>query len=86
MPFDKVTFGKPFLTDKEAFDIAAYVNNDEMHKRPSPKSFDYPHLEEKAIDYDHPPFADSFSVAQHKYGPYQPIVDYWKKKGLKPIY
>lgn len=86
MPYDKVTPGKPFLSDKEAMDIAAFVNNDKIHSRPNPKSFDYPHIAEKAIDYDHGPFADTFSVAQHKFGPYQPIIDYWKAKGLKPIY
>lgn len=86
MPYDKVMVDKPFLTDEQALDIAAYVNDDALHKRPDPKTFDYPHAEEKAIDYDRAPFADTFSVAQHKYGPYQPIIDYWKKQGKKPSY
>jgi len=86
MPYDKVMVGKPFLTDEQALDIAAYVNDDAMHKRPNPKTFDYPYAAEKAIDYDKPPFFDTFSVAQHKFGPYQPIVDFWKEKGVKPIY
>ena len=84
MPFDKAMPGKPFLTDQQALDIAAFVNNDEIHKRPNPKSFDYPHPTEKAIDYDKPPFADTFSVAQHKFGPFKPIISYWKEKGMKP--
>jgi cytochrome c len=86
MPYDKVMVGKPFLTDEQALDIAAYVNNDAMHKRPNPKTFDYPYAAEKAIDYDKAPFIDTFSVVQHKLGPYQPIIDFWKEKGLKPIY
>ena len=86
MPYDKTADGKIFLTDEEALDIAAYVNDDDLHKRPNPKSFDYPHIEEKAIDYDRAPFIDTFSVAQHKYGPYKPIIDFWKNKGLKPVY
>ncbi|MGN6402545.1 MAG: c-type cytochrome [Flavisolibacter sp.] len=86
MPFDKATWNKPYLTDEQALDIAAFVNNDELHQRPSPKSFDYPHPEEKSIDYDKGPFADSFSEAQHKYGPYKPIVDYWKGKGMHASY
>ncbi|WP_199417062.1 c-type cytochrome [Chitinophaga silvatica] len=86
MPYDKVKPGVAFLTDQEAMDIAAFVNNDEIHPRPNPKSFDYPHIEEKAIDYDHGPFKDSFSVAQHKYGPYQPIIDFYKNNGLKAVY
>ena len=86
MPYDKVLPGKPFLSDEQALDIAAYINNDQLHPRPDPKSFDYPHIEEKALDYDRGPFADTFSVANHKYGPYKPIIDYWKKKGVKPAY
>ncbi|MFT3932879.1 MAG: c-type cytochrome [Chitinophagaceae bacterium] len=86
MPYDKVSPGKPFLTDDQALDLAAFVNDDEIHKRPRPKEFDYPHVEEKAIDYDIAPFADTFSIAQHKYGPYQPIIDYWKEKKMKAVY
>lgn len=86
MPFDKTADGKPFLSDKDAMDIAAFVNNDNIHNRPNPKSFDYPHISEKAIDYDHGPFADTFSIAQHKFGPYQPIIDYWTAQGKKASY
>jgi thiosulfate dehydrogenase len=86
MPFDKATWNKPYLTDEQALDIAAFVNNDELHQRPNPKSFDYPHPEEKSIDYDKGPFADSFSETQHKYGPYKPIVDYWNSKGMHASY
>jgi thiosulfate dehydrogenase len=86
MPYDKVKPGVAFLSDEEALDIAAFVNNDLIHPRPNPKSFDYPHIEEKAIDYDLGPFKDTFSITQHKYGPYQPIVDFYKANGLKAIY
>lgn len=86
MPYDKATWDKPFLSDAEAMDIAAFVNDDSRHHRPDVKNFDYPHIEEKAIDYDKGPFADTFSTAQHKYGPYLPVIDYWKGKGWKPSY
>ena len=86
MPFDSAKWNKPVLTDEEAMDIAAFVNDDRIHKRPNPKTFDYPHPEEKSIDYDKGPFADNFSPEQHKFGPYKPIIDYWKSKGLKPVY
>jgi len=86
MPNDSAKWNKPILTDEEALDIAAFVNDDRIHKRPNPPSFDYPYPEEKAIDYDKGPFADSFSAKQHKFGPYKPIIDYWKSKGLKPVY
>ena len=86
MPHDKVQIGQPFLKDQEALDIAAFVNDDTKHKRPGVTDFDYPHPEEKAIDYDHGPFADSFPAAQHKFGPFKPIIDHWKNKGMKPSY
>ena len=86
MPHDKATADKPFLTDKEALDIASFVNSDKIHKRPNPKNFDYPHAEEKAIDYAHQPFVDPFSEEQHRLGPYQPIIDYLNSKGYTPTY
>lgn len=82
MPYDKATHQKPFLTSEEAFDLAAFINDDEIHERPPVKEFQYPNNAEKAIDYDRGPFIDSFSEHQHKFGPYQPIIDYWKSKGL----
>lgn len=86
MPYDSATWYKPVLTDEEALDVAAFINDDRIHKRPNPLSFDYPNPEEKAIDYGKGPFADTFSEAQHKFGPYPPIISYWKQKGLKPTY
>ncbi len=86
MPYGKATWDKPFLSDEEALDIAAFVNDDAIHKRPSVENFDFPHPEEKAIDYAISPFSDTFSIAQHKFGPYQPIIDFWKNKGLKAAY
>jgi thiosulfate dehydrogenase len=87
MPYDKTAPGKPFLTDSEALDIAAFVNDDKKHQRPvakTTKEVDYPNYEEKAIDYDKGPFKDPFSEQQHKYGPYKPIIDYWEGKGIAP--
>jgi len=75
-----------FLTDQEALDIAAFVNDDNIHPIPDVKNFDYPHYEEKAIDYDRGPFVDSFTTTQHKFGPYQPIIAFWKTNGLNPVY
>ena len=86
MPQDKATWDKPFLKDEEALDLAAFINDDKIHQRHVVRSFDYPVIGEKAIDYSIGPFIDSFSEAQHKCGPYQPIIDHWKSKGLKPVY
>lgn len=86
MPHDSATYFKPVLTAAQALDIAAFVNNDAIHQRQQVTEFQYPNAEEKAIDYDRGPFADTFSVSQHKYGPYPPIIRYWKAKGRKPVY
>jgi thiosulfate dehydrogenase len=86
MPFDKVSVGKPYLTDAQALDIAAYVNDDSVHPRTNPKTLDYPDPKGKAIDYAHAPFSDPFSEKQHRLGPFKPIIEYWKKQGWEPIY
>ncbi len=86
MPYGKATPDSPFLTDNEALDLAAFINDDVIHKRPFVQSIDYPYPAEKAIDYDRAPFMDSFSVMQHKFGPYPPIIAFWKKNGMKPVY
>lgn len=86
MPYDSAKWNKPVLTDEQALDVAAFVNDDRIHKRHDPTSLDYPYPIEKSIDYGHAPFADNFSEEQHKFGPYKPIIDYWKSKGWKPVY
>ncbi len=86
MPYDRASWNKPFLSDEEDLDIAAFINDDAIHCRPQVTNFDYPYSIEKAIDYAKGPFSDTFSVKQHKLGPYQPIIDFWKNKGLKPVY
>lgn len=86
MPYGKASWDNPILSDEDAFDLAAFVNDDAIHKRPLVQSLDYPHPEEKAIDYARGPFSDTFSARQHKLGPYQPIITFWKNKGIKPVY
>ena len=87
MPYDKASWEKPFLSDEEALDIAAFINDDKIHQRPySDIKYDYPYPAEKAIDYAMGPFSDTFSVTQHRLGPFQPVIDYWKSKGMKAVY
>lgn len=65
------------LSDEEAWDVAAFVNS-----QPRPiKVFkeDWPNLAGKPFDHPFGPYADSFSEAQHKYGPFGPIVEARKK-------
>lgn len=86
MPYEKATSDKPFLSDEEALDIAAFINDDVIHTRPYVNNSDYPYPEEKAIDYDNGPFIDTFSATHHKFGPYPSIIKFWKDKGMKPVY
>jgi thiosulfate dehydrogenase len=84
MPHDQAVSYNPILTDEECFDVAAFVNDDRIHARPSPANFDYPKIGDKNLDYGKGPFVDTFSEAQHKFGPWKPIVQYWEAKGWKP--
>ncbi len=87
MPDKKATWQKPFLSDHEAVDVAAFINDDRIHDRPVKRNVDnYPVVKYKPIDYDKAPFADTFSELQHKFGPYQPIVDYHNEHGLPVIF
>ena len=78
MPNDLATHDKPILTEEEAWHVAAYIIS-----QPRPEKLfkeDWPNLQTKPIDYAVSPFADSVSKEQHKYGPFQPIVDFRKRK------
>ncbi|MBL7717730.1 MAG: c-type cytochrome [Flavipsychrobacter sp.] len=88
MPHLKANWKNPVLTDKEAIDVAAFVNDDRIHARPvvRPEEAGYPNIKTKPIDYDKGPYADPFTEEQHKFGPYQPIIDYHKKKGLPIVF
>lgn len=82
MPFG-ATAGQPQLSPAEAWDLAAFIN---AQPRPAGDiSRDWPRLEGKPIDHPFGPYADTFSEAQHKYGPFGPIAAYRKnhvqKKG-----
>jgi thiosulfate dehydrogenase len=73
----RMPLGEPTLTDDEAFDVAAYINN-----QPRPQmtnlDVDYPDKTTKPVDNPYGPFADDFPLEQHKYGPFQPIEAHYK--------
>ncbi len=86
-----VTWEKPLLSDEEAFDVAAFINDDRIHPRPSiDVSRDYPDRFEKPIDYPSGPYIDGFSEVQHKFGPWKAIKEARKRllkeraRGLEP--
>lgn len=82
MPYNIATWNKPVLTDEEAFDVAAYINSPN-HKRPLGNgNLDYKDITTKYVDYPYGPYDDPFSEEQHKYGPFQPIIDYRAKNNL----
>lgn len=62
----------PQLSPEDAWDVAAFV---ESQSRPALAGLerDFPDLLRKPIDAPYGPYADGFSAAQHKYGPYGPI-------------
>ncbi|NDP27390.1 MAG: c-type cytochrome, partial [Flavobacterium sp.] len=75
------TYDTPQLSDEEAWDIAAYVEN---QPRPSVDlSQDWPDISKKNIDHPFGPFSDKFSALQHKFGPFEPIKDEKKKNEKK---
>ena len=87
MPHKLASWNKPVLTDEEAINVAAFINDDRIHQRPHMRNArGYENFKKKPIDYDTPPFADTFSSYQHKFGPYKPIIEYHKKNGLPVIF
>ncbi len=84
MPFG-VEAAKPTLSDEEAMDVAAYINNSRVHYRaPSPHK-DYPRTSEKPMDFPLGPYEDPFTEEQHALGPYPPIMEYYRAKNI-PLY
>jgi thiosulfate dehydrogenase len=72
MPYGTASYNNYVLTDEEAWDVAAFINS-----QPRPhqdQSRDWPDLKTKPVDFPFGPYADSFSEAQHKYGPFGPIA------------
>ncbi len=73
-----VNFRTSSLSIQEAWQLAAYINT---QSRPNKdKSMDWPDITQKPIDYPFGPFADTFSVAQHQMGPFEPIKNYYSKQ------
>lgn len=62
----------PMLSIEDAWDVAAFV---ESRARPQKSGLaqDFPDLLEKPVDTPYGPYADHFTEAQHKYGPFAPI-------------
>lgn len=72
-----VTHESPVLTDEEAWDVAAYINSQPRPHINVPK--DWPDQSKKPVDHPFGPYSDKFTEKQHKFGPFQPIVEEQKK-------
>ncbi|HEY0677869.1 MAG TPA: c-type cytochrome [Chitinophagaceae bacterium] len=73
MPFEQSSHQSPLLTVEECWDVAAFVNS-----QPRPQkdlSRDWPDISKKPVDHPFGPYADGFNEHQHKYGPFQPILE-----------
>lgn len=68
MPYHNAT-----LSDEEAWDVAAYVVSMPHPVKPNLDK-DFPNLNEKPFDCPYPPYNDTFSVARHKYGPFEGLM------------
>jgi thiosulfate dehydrogenase len=89
MPDKKATWKKPYLSDDQALDVAAFINDGRIHPRPQKKHReipDYADIKTKAIDYESGPYIDTFSELQHKFGPYKPIIEYRKAHKMPVLF
>jgi thiosulfate dehydrogenase len=64
----------PLLSVADAWDVAAFINSQPRPAR-AHLELDYPDRSKKPVDAPFPPFADSFSLEQHRLGPFKPILD-----------
>ena len=71
MPFG-TTFDTPVLSDDDAYDVAGYIISQDRPKKANLEK-DFPIRLEKPVDTPYGPYADGFSQAQHKLGPFAPI-------------
>jgi thiosulfate dehydrogenase len=65
-------FSAPVLTDKQAYDVAGFIISQKRSEKANLEK-DFPNRLQKPIDTPYGPYADGFSVEQHKYGPFAPI-------------
>ncbi len=79
MPFGEATWDNPKLSDEEAYHLAGYINSFDRPVKNNTQN-DYPDKKLKPVSTPYGPWEDSFSATQHKYGPFPPIIKYYKEK------
>lgn len=78
MPYLLATKDQPVLTDDEAYHVAAYINSFPRPLKSAPED-DFPDKKLKPVSTPYGPWVDSFTSEQHKYGPFQPIMSWYKE-------
>lgn len=78
MPFG-ASWDNPVLTDEEAYHVASYINT---FARPAKANLqaDFPDKSLKPVSTPYGPWTDNFSPEQHKFGPFPPIIQYYKEE------
>jgi thiosulfate dehydrogenase len=76
MPFDSAKLGFR-LSDEDAWDVSAYIASQPRHEKVF--NSDWPDISKKPVDHPFGPFADPFPEQQHKYGPFDTIINYYKR-------
>ncbi|SIR22730.1 c-type cytochrome [Maribacter ulvicola] len=79
MPYLQATWENPKLTDEEAYHVAGYINSFTRPHKLNTEN-DYPDKKLKPVSTPYGPWVDDFSPEQHKYGPFKPIMDLYKKQ------
>ena len=77
-----ITHVNAILTDEQAFDVAAYVNSQPRPVKSNLKA-DFPARKNKPVNAAFEPYTPGFMAAQHKFGPWQPILEA-REKGIFP--
>lgn len=78
MPYG-VSYDNPVLSDQEAYHIAAYINTFERPTKAN-READFPDKKLKPVSTPYGPWVDPFSPEQHKFGPFPPIIKYYKEE------
>lgn len=79
MPFGMATRESPRLSDEDAFHVAGYINSFPRPHKANTED-DYPDLKLKPVSTPYGPWADDFTAEQHKYGPFPPIIEFYREK------
>ena len=78
MPFG-TTHEAPALTDVQAYDVAGYINHQNRPEKRN-REVDFPDLTKKPVSTPYGPYSDTFPIEQHRLGPFQPIMEYYKNE------